>query len=78
MAVKKGNIFVNILLLKILCAYYCHLYIQLCACFTKIYVSEALVDTAPELCQKNVIFFLLKGWKAFLFMLWNICLLLLV
>ena len=38
------------------CAYYCHLYIQLCICLTKIYVSYALVDTAPELCQKGDIF----------------------
>ena len=37
--------------------------------------SLVLVDTAPELCQKGDIFFLKKGWKAFLFMFWNICLL---
>ena len=30
LAVKKGNTLVNILLLKIFFANYCHLYIQLC------------------------------------------------
>ena len=34
-AVKKGNIVVNILLLKIFIANYCHLLIQLCICSTR-------------------------------------------
>ena len=35
LAVEKGNILVNILLLKILIANYCQLYIELCICLTR-------------------------------------------
>ena len=49
----KRVVFLSIFTFDIFCAYYCHLYIQLCICLTKIYVSQAFVDTAPELCQKR-------------------------
>ena len=50
LAVKKGNILVNILLLKIFIANYCHLYIQLSI---RLDICELnVVATAPELCQK--------------------------
>ena len=52
----KWQYFCQYLLLNIFCAYYCHLYIQLCIRLTKIFVSWALVGTAPELCQKGDIF----------------------
>ena len=47
LTVKKGNILVNILLLKIFIANYCHLYL-----LNKIFVGRVIVTTAPELCQK--------------------------
>ena len=41
LAVQKGNILVNILLLKILIANYCHLLIQLCICLTNVLRAES-------------------------------------
>ena len=52
LAVKKGNPFVNILLLKTVFTDNCHLYTQL----NNIYVSLAIVDTAIELCHKGDLF----------------------
>ena len=53
---KRDNILSIFTFENIFCAYFCHLYIQLCICCSKIYASKALVDTAPELCQKGDIF----------------------
>ena len=51
LAVKKG-IFYNILLLTIFFTDYCHIYPAVYL-LDKIYVSRAIVDTAPELYQKG-------------------------
>ena len=56
-AIKKGNILVNILLLKILSLIY-----PVVNLHNKIYVGWVIVDPATELCQKSD-FFLKKRMK---------------
>ena len=65
----KRVIFCQYLLVNIFCAYYCHLYIELCICLTKI-VSRYRTWVMP----KSDIF-PGKSTEGIFVMFWNICLL---
>ena len=58
LAVKKGNIFVNILVLTFFSGYLLSMTNPSVYLLNKVYVSKAIVETGPELCQKGD--FLLK------------------
>ena len=63
-SVKKGNIMVNILLLKLSSLIFVT-YISSCVSAYTIYVGWVLVATASELCQKYI-YSWKRGWKDFL------------
>ena len=72
---SKKVIFGNILLLQIFYAFYCHLYYPAVCLLNKDLFELSLSRYSTWVMQKRGLFFLKKGWKAFLFMFWNICLL---